>query len=539
MQTARSLYQESSPLNTSLVFPESPPKPTVMSADNIGWLLVSWLLAGVAAAWVLATRFTKRPHYPPSPDGWPIIGNLLDVPRDNPWLRYAEVGKELGSDIIHFEMLGRHIVVLNTIKVARDLFDKRSDNYSGRPESVMISELSGWHRNWGFWQYGDAWKEHRKAFVRHFRPETITDYYQNQTKSVRSVLQALLDSPEAFQEHIQLMTGTLILNAVYGLEVDRDDTVLDMAERAVSTLHEVADGHVYMADIVPAIKYLPSWVPGTGYRRQANKWKLLVDRMYAEPYDMFQMAPSGRSCLASSLTSSLGDASTQQTEELVISVTGTTYGAGTGTTVAAISGFTLAIALFPETQTAVQQELDRVLGRGRLPEIEDQPALPQVMAMVYEVLRWTCVAPIGVAHATVSDDMYAGYFIPGGTIVFANIWAMLHDPSAFPDPARFDPTRFLADDGTLRSDAAARVSAVFGFGRRVCPGRHFVRDVLWLVVASVLAVFAVEPVRDEHGRGPSAEFTARFQRAPVPFQCQFVPRFPGAESLIRWATGRE
>lgn len=83
-------------------------------------------------------------------------------------------------------------------------------------------------------------------------------------------------------------------------------------------------------------------------------------------------------------------------------------------TVAAISGFTLAIALFPETQTAVQQELDRVLGRGRLPEIEDQPALPQVMAMVYEVLRcaltfyhvtgqcsvrrwpsWTCVAPIG------------------------------------------------------------------------------------------------------------------------------------------------
>ena len=52
-----------------------------------------------------------------------------------------------------------------------------------------------------------------------------------------------------------------------------------------------------------------------------------------------------------------------------------------------VSTFVLAITLFPETQLAAQEELDRVLGRKRLPEIEDRELLPHITAMVHEVLR--------------------------------------------------------------------------------------------------------------------------------------------------------
>ena len=47
------------------------------------------------------------------------------------------------------------------------------------------------------------------------------------------------------------------------------------------------------------------------------------------------------------------------------------------------------MALYPCTQLAAQQELDRVLGKARLPSIEDKDALPQITAMFYEVLRCT------------------------------------------------------------------------------------------------------------------------------------------------------
>lgn len=50
--------------------------------------------------------------------------------------------------------------------------------------------------------------------------------------------------------------------------------------------------------------------------------------------------------------------------------------------------FVLAMTMFPETQVAVHAELDRVLGRNRLPEIEDQESLPQITAIINEVLRF-------------------------------------------------------------------------------------------------------------------------------------------------------
>ena len=49
--------------------------------------------------------------------------------------------------------------------------------------------------------------------------------------------------------------------------------------------------------------------------------------------------------------------------------------------------FVLAVTMFPDTQIAAQVELDRVLGRKRLPGIGDRDSLPYITAMVHEILR--------------------------------------------------------------------------------------------------------------------------------------------------------
>ena len=75
--------------------------------------------------------------------------------------------------------------------------------------------------------------------------------------------------------------------------------------------------------------------------------------------------------------------------------------------------------------------------------------------------------------------------------------AVLHDPETYPDPEEFKPERFLNEDGTVRDDPS--LSLVFGAGKRICPGRHFVDATLFIVTSSVLSVFNVTKARDENG----------------------------------------
>ena len=97
-----------------------------------------------------------------------------------------------------------------------------------------------------------------------------------------------------------------------------------------------------------------------------------------------------------------------------------------------------------------------------------------------------------------ADDEYNGYHIPAGSLVLGNAWAVLHDAEAYPEPHTFNPRRFLSPEGALRDDVPFPTE-VFGFGRRICPGRYFAMDTLFLAIAGMLAVFTIKRAVDEQG----------------------------------------
>jgi len=185
------------------------------------------------------------------------------------------------------------------------------------------------------------------------------------------------------------------------------------------------------------------------------------------------------------------------------------------------------MVLYPEAQKRAQKEIDSVVGTGRLPDFDDESSLPFVSALVSEVLRWHPVAPIAVPHRLVVDDVYEGYFLPAGSVVIGNAWAVLHDESTYPEPSQFRPERFL-DPDVKPPDAA------FGFGRRICPGRFMARSSLWIAVASVLAAYDISPVVDVDGipQIPKEEYTAAVITYPEAFRCTIRPRSTRAEELI-------
>jgi cytochrome P450 len=83
--------------------------------------------------------------------------------------------------------------------------------------------------------------------------------------------------------------------------------------------------------------------------------------------------------------------------------------------------------------------------------------------------------------------------------------AILRDPVIYPDPGSFKPERFINSDGGLRDDPVL-VTAVFGSGKRICPGRHLADSMIFIVVASLLSVFNIKS-DNPNGRPDNYPFT--------------------------------
>ncbi|KAJ7114009.1 cytochrome P450 [Mycena epipterygia] len=187
----------------------------------------------------------------------------------------------------------------------------------------------------------------------------------------------------------------------------------------------------------------------------------------------------------------------EEKEQFVKSVAGNMYVGGADTTVSALDTFFLAMLANPEAQKKAQMEIDSVVGNGHLPDFDDQDSLLYVAALVKEVLRWRSVTPIAIPHFLDVEDEYKGYRLPAGSIVMPNAWAILHDETVYPEPYAFKPERFLLDGKP--NPAVQNPEAAFGFGRRVCSGRHMASASVWITAVSVLAPFDITKAVGDDG----------------------------------------
>jgi len=189
-----------------------------------------------------------------------------------------------------------------------------------------------------------------------------------------------------------------------------------------------------------------------------------------------------------------------------------------------------AVVLHPDAFLKAQGEMDRVVGTARLPELEDRSNLPYLNALIKETYRWNPAVPLGIPHNSMQEDEYEGCRIPNKTMIIANMWGMSRDENIYSDPELFSPDRFLG-----REDVMDPKSFVYGFGRRLCPGREFADTCIYMVAANIVATMNISKPKDEHGREimPEARFVDGLASRPVEFQCFMTPRSEQALKLIQ------
>lgn len=186
----------------------------------------------------------------------------------------------------------------------------------------------------------------------------------------------------------------------------------------------------------------------------------------------------------------------------------------------------MAMVLHPDVFRKLQVEMDSVVGDMRLPTFEDRPALSYLECVLKEMVRWNVPVPLGMPHRLMEDNTYRKFTIPAGSSVLVNIHSILQDCDK---PNEFIPERYINNNKLPNPH-----TVIFGFGRRICPGRHFSEESLWLISAHMIATMDINKAIDENGDviTPPLEFTTGFVSHPKPFKCSIRPRSEQAVTLI-------
>ncbi|KAK0479645.1 cytochrome P450-like protein [Armillaria novae-zelandiae] len=108
---------------------------------------------------------------------------------------------------------------------------------------------------------------------------------------------------------------------------------------------------------------------------------------------------------------------------------------------------------------------------------------------------------------------------------------MLHDEKYYPNPSAFDPDQFIPKDG---KEAQPEPTFAFGFGRRICPGRHLAQNTTWIATASMVSTLSFSKALDSEGRTIklSSAYTSEFVSFPLPLECRIKPRSAAAQALL-------
>lgn len=304
--------------------------------------------------------------------------------------------------------------------------------------------------------YGPRWRTHHRLHAAVLNQRISQSYRDIQDLESKQLLSELLTRND-FSDRFHRFASSVVLSLAYGKRMPRgDEAEIKSVDEIMIPLNAALAGQ-WIVDIFPFLNNLPGFLaPWKKFGEdlhnvEAGFFKSVMDRARTTP-----------SWNWSKELQSMKESDSLPHTELAY-ILGVVYEAGSDIVSMVLETFVMAAVLNPAVVRKAQEELDRVVGPGRLPTFDDLDRLPYVQAIVKETHRWRPVIPGGVPHAVDEDDEYMGYHIPKGSVVLGNHWAIHLDPDVYEKPQEFNPDRWIEHPDLP--------IAGFGFGRRKCVGK--------------------------------------------------------------------
>ncbi|KAH7520267.1 licodione synthase [Ziziphus jujuba] len=453
-------------------------------------------------------------HLPPGPIALPIIGHfhLLGPLKHRSLyklsLRYGPLfSLRLGSV---------RAVVANTGDVAKQFLKTNEFSFIHRPATIGITLVTN-NVALTFAPYGPYWKFVKKLTMTELLgTRSVNKFISLRARQCRRFFRFLAQKSELresvnLSEELSKLTNTIMVQMVLGTQ---SASIEGRVEEARILTRDVTNifGEFNLADHFWICKKLDL----QGFEKRIDNILARIDKFLEviivereEQRRLRNINGGGRGGRNGVVTEEdedvkdfldfLLDVSEDENAEIKLTRTHVKsfvmeyFTAGTDSTATAADWTIGEILNHPKVLEKAREEIDRVVGKNRLVGESDGPNLPYIQAIIKETLRLHPPFPV-VNRKCVEACKIDKYMIPENTMLFLNLWAINRDPNFWENPSEFRPERFLEPNerdkmGPIDIKGQHFQALPFGSGRRICPGKNLVLQMLPGLVAGMIQCF--------------------------------------------------
>lgn len=394
--------------------------------------------------------------YPPGPKS-KFFGLELHLASQRDPLGFMERAARDYGDIVHFKLGQRHVYLLNHPEYIKDVLVShyanflkgrgivRRDNFLG--EGLLTSE-------------GSFHRRQRQLTQPAFHHERFASYGATMTRVSAEVSGGWragerLDVLEAMRE----ITLPITSQTLFGTNVDTEHERIIAAFRAgLSRFRSFKSSVTSLSDRLSVV-----------HRRRLRQARFNLESLISQMIAARRLEADDRGDLLSLLLSRAGVEDEGLTSDRQLRDEAVTLFIGGFENVATALTWTwYLLARHPEVERKLHRELDGVLA-GRMPTAADLSRLSYTRMVFEESMRVYPPVP-RLVRTAIRDYQVGQYTVPAGGMVVVSQYLMHRDARYYPQPARFDPERWIPE---VKQTRPAYSFFPFGGGSRRCIGEGF------------------------------------------------------------------
>jgi cytochrome P450 len=428
----------------------------------------------------------------PSPRGWPLIGNLLQVDVVRAHQTFARWADQLGH-LYHVRLGRRQILVIAEPGLVNEILHDRPGRFQ-RPR-IMRDAMIDLAIAGVFTAEGADWRRQRKLAMHALNTDHLRKFAARLcevTERLQRRWQRAADRDERVDApgDLKRFTVDVTSSLAFGTDLNTLECEGDAIQRHLGVVFPALARRVFAPFAYWRWIRLPS---DRAVDRAMREVLVLVHELVrnARAHAAESVGPGARPAnFLEAMARAQSDDTAFSDREIVGNVL-TLLLAGEDTTANTIAWIMHLMAEHPEVQARLQAEVDAVPGEASTSlDYETTEALPYVEAVAHEAMRLRPVAPLQAMEAK-ADTVLGDVQVPKGTELYLLSGYMASRPEHFAEPEAFRPERWLENQHHARPGHNTHAFVPFGGGPRFCPGRHLAMLEIKMVVAMLCRHFEV------------------------------------------------